>query len=46
MALKDLTYIIHKSLDRIGLPFFLSFCDEDCADHISGGGDVEEECFP
>jgi hypothetical protein len=28
-------------LNRIGLPFFFSFGDEDCADHISGGRDVE-----
>jgi hypothetical protein len=28
-------------LNRIGLPFFLSFGDENYADHISGGRDVE-----
>jgi hypothetical protein len=31
---QDLAYVIHMSLNRIGLPFFLSFSDEDCADHI------------
>jgi hypothetical protein len=40
---QDLAYVIHRSLNRIGLPFFFSFDDEDCADHISGGRDVEEE---
>jgi hypothetical protein len=38
---QDLSYIIHRSLNRIGLPFFFSLSDEDCADHISGGRDVE-----
>jgi hypothetical protein len=37
---QDLAYVIHKSLNRIGLPFF-SLSDEDCADHIIGGRDVE-----
>jgi hypothetical protein len=32
-------------LNRIGLSFFFSFCGENRVDHISGGGDVEEECF-
>jgi hypothetical protein len=32
-------------LNRVGLPFFFMFSDENCADHISGGRDVEEECF-
>jgi hypothetical protein len=27
-------------LNKIGLPFF-SLNDEDCADHISGGRDIE-----
>jgi hypothetical protein len=27
-------------LSKIGLPFF-SLSDEDCADHISGGRDIE-----
>jgi hypothetical protein len=38
---QDLAYVIHRSLNRIGLPFFLSFGDESRADHISGGRDVE-----
>jgi hypothetical protein len=38
---QDFSYVIHKSLNRIGLPFFFSLSDEDCADHISGGRDVE-----
>jgi hypothetical protein len=28
-------------LNRIGLPIFFLLSDEDCADHISGGRDVE-----
>jgi hypothetical protein len=36
---QDLAYVIHRSLNRIGLPFF-SFCDENRADHISGGENV------
>jgi hypothetical protein len=32
---------MYRSLNRIGLPFFFSLGDEDCADHISGGRDVE-----
>jgi hypothetical protein len=38
---QDLSYIIHKSLNRLGLPFFLSLGDEDYADHISGGRNVK-----
>jgi hypothetical protein len=34
-----LTHVIHRSLNRVGLPLF-SFSDENHADHISGGGDV------
>jgi hypothetical protein len=37
---QDLAQVIHRSLDRIGLPFF-SLGDENRADHISGGRDVE-----
>jgi hypothetical protein len=33
------------SLNRVGLPFFFLFSDEDCTDHIGGGRDVEEERF-
>jgi hypothetical protein len=33
---QDLAYVIHMSLNRIGLPFFFSFGDEDCTDHIGG----------
>jgi hypothetical protein len=28
-------------LNRVGLPFSFSLGDEDCADHISGGRDLE-----
>jgi hypothetical protein len=38
---QDLAHVIHMSLNRIGLPFFFSLGDEDCADHIIGGRDVE-----
>jgi hypothetical protein len=38
---EDLAHVIHRSLKRIGLPFFLSLGDENCADNISGGRDVE-----
>jgi hypothetical protein len=38
---QDLAHIIHRSLNRIGLPFFLSLGDENHVDHISGGRDVE-----
>jgi hypothetical protein len=34
---QDLSHVIHRSLNRIGLPFFLSLGNEDYADHISGG---------
>jgi hypothetical protein len=42
---QDLAHVVHRSLNRIGLSFFFSFCGENRVDHISGGGDVEEECF-
>jgi hypothetical protein len=38
---QDLAYVIHRSLNRIGLPFFFSLDDEDCDDHINGSRDVE-----
>jgi hypothetical protein len=38
---EDLAHVIHRSLNRIGLPFFFSLGDENHADHISGGRDVE-----
>jgi hypothetical protein len=38
---QDLAYVIHRSLNRVGLPFFFLLSNEDCADHISGGRDVE-----
>jgi hypothetical protein len=38
---QDLTYVIQRLLNRIGLPFFFSLGDENGADHISGGRDVE-----
>jgi hypothetical protein len=42
---QDLTYVIHRSLNRIGLPFLFSLGDENCADHISGGGAVDYEDY-
>jgi hypothetical protein len=38
---QDLAYVIHRSLNRIGLPFFFSLGDEDYADHVGGGRDVK-----
>jgi hypothetical protein len=38
---QDFAYVIHKSLNRIGMPFFFSLSDENCTDHIRCGGDVE-----
>jgi hypothetical protein len=38
---QDLAYVIHRLLNMIGLAFFFSLSDEDCADHISSGRDVE-----
>jgi hypothetical protein len=38
---QDLAHVIHRSLNRIDLPFFFSLSDENYADHISGGRDVE-----
>jgi hypothetical protein len=38
---QDLAYVIHRSLNRIGQPFFFWLSNEDCADYISGGRDVE-----
>jgi hypothetical protein len=38
---QNLAHVIYRSLNRIDLPFFFSFGDEDRADHISGGRDVE-----
>jgi hypothetical protein len=38
---QDLAYVVHRSLNMIGLPFFFSFSNEDCTNHISGGRDVE-----
>jgi hypothetical protein len=38
---QDLTHVIHRLLNKVGLPFFLSLGDENCADHIIGGRDVE-----
>jgi hypothetical protein len=38
---QDLAYVIHRSLNRIGLPFFFLLSDEDCADHVGGGRDVK-----
>jgi hypothetical protein len=42
---QDLTHVIYRSLNSIGLPFFFSFGDENRANHIGGGRDVEQECF-
>jgi hypothetical protein len=38
---QDLTHVIHRSLNRVGLPFFFSLGNENYADHISGGRNVE-----
>jgi hypothetical protein len=38
---QNLAHVIYRSLNRIGLPFFFSFDDENRVDHISGGRDVE-----
>jgi hypothetical protein len=38
---QDLANIVHRSLNRIGLPFFFSLCDGNRADHVSGGRDVK-----
>jgi hypothetical protein len=38
---QDLAHVIHRSLNKIGLHFFLSLGDENRADHINGCGDVE-----
>jgi hypothetical protein len=38
---QDLTHVIHRSLNGIGLPFFFSLSDENRADHIGGSRDVE-----
>jgi hypothetical protein len=38
---QDLAHIVHWSSNRIGRPFFFSLSDENCAEHISGGRDVE-----
>jgi hypothetical protein len=38
---QNLAHVIYRSLNRIGLPFFFSFGDENHANHISGGRDVE-----
>jgi hypothetical protein len=37
-------HVIYRSLNKIGLPFFFSFGDENRADHISGRRYVEQEC--
>jgi hypothetical protein len=38
---QDLAHVVHRSLNRVGLPLFFSLGDENCVDHISGGRDVE-----
>jgi hypothetical protein len=38
---QDLAHVIHRSLNRIGLPFFLSLSDDNHADYISCGRYVE-----
>jgi hypothetical protein len=40
-VVQDITHVVHRSLNRIGLPFFFSLDDENHADHVSGGGDVK-----
>jgi type II secretory pathway component PulJ len=38
---RNLAHVIYRSLNRIGLPFLFSLGNENRADHISGGRDVE-----
>jgi hypothetical protein len=38
---QNLAHVIYKSLNRLGLPFLFSLSDQNRADHISGGRDVE-----
>jgi hypothetical protein len=38
---QDLAHLVHRSLKRIGLPFFFSLGDENRANHVSGGRDVK-----
>jgi hypothetical protein len=38
---QDLTHVIYRSLNRVGLPFLFSLGYENRADHISGGRDVK-----
>jgi hypothetical protein len=38
---QNLAHVIYMLLSRIGLPFLFSLGDENRADHISGGRDVE-----
>jgi hypothetical protein len=38
---QDLAHVMHRSLNRIGLPFFFSLDDENRAEHVSGGRDVK-----
>jgi hypothetical protein len=38
---QDLAHVIHRSLNRIGLPFFFSLGEKNRADHNCGGRDVE-----
>jgi hypothetical protein len=37
---QNLAHVVHRSLNRMGLPFFFSLGNENCADHVSGGRDV------
>jgi hypothetical protein len=39
---QNLAYLIYRSLNRIGLPFFFTFSDENRVDHISGGRDLQK----
>jgi hypothetical protein len=38
---QDLAHVVHRSLNRLGLPFFFSLGDENCSNHVGGGRDVE-----
>jgi hypothetical protein len=38
---QGLAYVIYRSLNRVGLPFFFSLGDKNCDDHIGGGRDIE-----
>jgi hypothetical protein len=42
---QDLADVVHRPLDRQGMPFLRSLYHDDDADHLSGCGDVEVQRF-